>query len=114
MTTNKRASTASASDRADANIASLTGRVIKHCAALDSLSEDEWYEAHKEQPGLAPQARRIATDLDRLERKIIDTRANTIGAFVAKAIAANALGRFGYEGIPESIVRDLADMRELA
>jgi hypothetical protein len=82
----------------DGSIRMLATKVSQICAELDTDESNNLSDAY---------ARKIATELDRLEKKIAKGRASTIEGLRAKAEAANKLRRFGYERIPDSIVRDI-------
>jgi hypothetical protein len=95
---------------ADADILLLAAKVAQLCAELDSQNENnEQSECHSngEADMMGVRTAEIAADLDRLEEQIAKSRAITIEGLQAKAIAADALRRFGYQSIPESIIRDL-------
>jgi hypothetical protein len=82
----------------DANIRLLAAKVSQICAELDADEGNHLSDAGAE---------KIATELDRLEKKIARGRASTIEGLKAKAEAADKLRRFGYERIADSIVRDI-------
>jgi hypothetical protein len=102
-----------AANRPDANILSLAAKVAQRCVELDAIDETAWYNEHPDAFAmLPPRTAKIAADLDRLEKTISAARAKAVEGLVAKAGAARALDRFGYEGIQASIVRDLIAMED--
>lgn len=82
----------------DENIRLLVAKVSQICAELDTDESNHLSDASAE---------KIAIELDRLEKKIASAQASTIEGLRAKAEAADKLRRFGYERIPDSIVRDI-------
>jgi hypothetical protein len=102
--------TGAAVAHADADILLLVAKVEQLCAEIDSLAEgNEQSECHANGKAdmMGVRTAEIAADLDRLEGQIAESRPITIEGLKAKATAADRLRRFGYESIPDSIIRDL-------
>ncbi|MBR0969622.1 hypothetical protein [Bradyrhizobium japonicum] len=81
----------------DENIHLLVAKVSQICSELDTDKSN-----HLSDVG----AEKIAIELDRLEKKIVNAQASTIEGLRAKAEAADKLC-FEYGKIPDSIVRDI-------
>lgn len=100
----------------DMDILSLAAEVARHCSELDTLDESNDLPGSEHHPNgeasmLGARTAEIAADLDRLEKKLATSRAITIEGLKAKAAAADALRRFGYESIQDSIISDLISQR---